>query len=448
MPQEHLIDVGLFPSDFVWGAAASAYQIEGAAREDGRGESIWDRFCAAPGKVRAGDTGDVACDFYHRYREDTELARGLGLGALRFSIAWPRILPEGRGRVNEAGLDFYDRVVDTLLAAGIRPFVTLYHWDLPQPLEDAGGWPARATAEAYVAYVEAVAARLGDRVTWWLTQNEPFCIAWLGYDWGLHAPGRRSLGDAVAAAHHVLLGHGWALDVLRRDSPRSEVGIALDLWPAHPASDDPADGDAARLYDASRNRWFLDPLFRGEYPVEALERFAPAVPPVRDGDLEAISAPIDFLGLNYYSRALVAAGPDGEPLHVRSPKGQLTAMGWEVYPDGIRELLVRLHREYVPRALYVTENGAAYDDVRGHDGRVQDVERIAYLADHVAAVGRSIVDGAPVRGYLVWSLLDNFEWSLGYSKRFGLVYVDYPTLTRVPKASYDWYRRLIVRHRA
>jgi beta-glucosidase len=437
-----------FPTDFMWGAATAAYQIEGAAREDGRGESIWDRFCATPGKVRNGDTGAVACDFYHRYPADIALMRDLGLDAFRFSIAWPRILPEGRGRVNPAGLDFYDRLVDALLANGIRPFPTLYHWDLPQRLEDEGGWPERATAEAFVEYVEAVSARLGDRVSHWITHNEPWVVAWLGHGLGVHAPGRTSSRDALAAAHHVLLSHGWATEVLRRESPGSEVGIALALTHTYPASESEGDERAARLADGSFNRWYLDPLHGRGYPEDMVEHFAPDAPTVEDGDLDAIAAPLDFLGVNYYFRQLVREDPDGGgPVLVRDPDWSFTAMGWEVYPDGLYDLLVRLRDDYGPRAISIFENGAAYDDLREHDGEVRDPERQAYLDEHLGAVGRAIDDGVPVRGYFVWSFLDNFEWAEGYWKRFGIVYIDYPTLERIPKGSFYWYRNFIAESR-
>jgi beta-glucosidase len=432
------------PDDFLWGAATAAYQVEGAVKADGRGESIWDRFAATPGKVRNGESGEVACDFYRRYPEDIALMKELGLGAFRFSIAWPRVLPDGRGRVNQAGLDFYDRLVDALLDAGIRPFATLYHWDLPQALEDAGGWPVRETAQAFVDYVEAVATRLGDRVTDWTTHNEPFCSSWLGYGYGVHAPGRSSAADALAAAHHVLLSHGWAVDVLRRECPRAEVGIVLDSWPAHPASDNDADRDAAHIADGVRNRWFFDPVLRGRYPVDTLEHFEPLSPPVEDGDLAAIAVPVDFVGVNNYSRTLVRADPaGGAPLEVRSPTAQLTDMGWEIYPEGLAEVLRRLHDDYAAPSLYVTENGAAFADVRTHDGRIHDNERCEYLTAYIEAVSRTIARGVPVRGYFAWSLLDNFEWAYGYSKRFGLVYVDYPTLERVPKDSFYRYRDLV-----
>jgi beta-glucosidase len=437
-----------FPADFVWGAATAAYQIEGAVNEDGRGESIWDRFCATPGKVRGGETGAVACDFYHRYPEDILLMEELGLDALRFSIAWPRILPEGRGRVNQAGLDFYDRLVDELLEHGVQPFPTLYHWDLPQPLEDAGGWPARATAEAFVEYVEAVADRLSDRVSQWITHNEPWVAAWLGYGSGEHAPGRTSPADALAAAHHLLLSHGWAADVLRRTSPGAEVGITLNLVPAYPASDSEGDRRAAQHTDGFFNRWFLDPLFSSQYPADMLEYFAPDGPPVVDGDLEAIATPLDFLGVNYYSRLLLRENPDGgRPLVVRDPESSYTDMQWEIYPEGLFDLLVRVRDDYDPPPISITENGAAFADHRDHDGEVNDPERLAYVADHLAALGRAIEAGVPARGYFLWSLLDNFEWAHGYSKRFGIVFVDYPTLERVPKASFRWYRDFVARHR-
>jgi beta-glucosidase len=432
------------PDDFLWGAGTAAYQVEGAATEDGRGESIWDRFAATPGKVRNGDSGAVACDFYHRYPEDIALMHELGLDAFRFSISWPRVMPLGRGPVNQAGLDFYDRLVDALLEAGIRPFATLYHWDLPQALEDAGGWPVRETSHAFVDYVEAVAARLGDRVLDWTTHNEPFCSAWLGYGHGVHAPGRTSTTDALAAAHHVLLSHGWAVDVLRRECARAEIGIVLDSWPAHPASDDDVDREAARIVDGIRNRWFFDPVLRGAYPIDAVEYFGRLAPAVVEGDLSAIAAPLDFIGINNYSRTLVRADPDGgTPLVVRAPAAELTDMGWEIYPDGLSEVLGRLHNEYAAPSLYVTENGAAFADVRTHDGRIHDHERRAYLTDYIESVEQVTAHGVPVRGYFVWSLLDNFEWAYGYSKRFGLVYVEYPTLERIPKDSFYWYRDLI-----
>jgi beta-glucosidase len=436
-----------FPADFRWGAATASYQIEGATDEGGRSESIWDRFCAQPGNVRNGDSGAIACDFYHRYPDDVALMRELGIDVFRFSIAWPRILPEGRGRVNEAGLDFYDRLVDELLASEIEPFVTLYHWDLPQVLEDAGGWPERSTAEAFAEYAEVVARRLGDRVTNWITHNEPWVVAWLGYGWGVHAPGRKSRADALAAAHHVLLSHGLAADVLRREVPDATVGITLNLTHYYPGTDSPEDVAAAREADGELNRWFLDPLFRAEYPADMLEHFGADVPAMRDGDLETIAAPLDFVGVNYYRREVVRRSSNGDRLLVRQPHSVYTDMDWEVSPEGMFDLLERLRDDYSPAAIHVTENGAAFGDVRGHDGEVHDPERQAYIAEHVATVGRAIAAGVPVKGYFVWSLLDNFEWAHGYCKRFGIVFVDYPTLERVPKASFYWYRDFIAGRR-
>jgi beta-glucosidase len=437
-----------FPADFVWGAATASYQIEGATDADGRGESIWDRFCATPGKVRNGDSGAGACDFYHRYREDIALMQNLGIEGFRFSVAWPRILPDGCGRVNPAGLDFYDRLVDALLEAGIRPMATLYHWDLPQALEDRGGWPARETVDAFTEYVEVVAARLGDRVRHWITHNEPWVASWLGYGWGKHAPGRAGEADALAAAHHLLLSHGRATEVLRRESQGAEVGITLNLVHVYPASDNDEDLDAARHVDGLHNRWFLDPIFRGEYPIDVLDHFGRSLPTIEEGDLAAIAAPIDFLGVNYYSRSVIEADPNGgNPIFVRNPESEYTDMDWEVYPEGLYDLLGRLRDDYAPRRIHVTENGAAFPDVRVHDGHVSDPERRTYLQGHIAAIGRAIADGVPVAGYYVWSLLDNFEWAHGYSRRFGIVYVDYPTQERVPKGSFFWYRDFIARRR-
>ena len=439
----------LFPADFVWGAATASYQIEGASSEDGRGESVWDRFCATPGKVRNGDNGAVACDFYHRYSDDIALMRELGLDAFRFSVAWPRVLPEGRGRINQAGLDFYDRLVDELLGNGIAPYVTLFHWDTPQVLEDAGGWPVRDTIDAFAEYVEAVSARLGDRVGHWITHNEPWVVAWVGHGWGHHAPGRESDSDALATAHHLLVSHGRAVEILRRNSPAAQVGITLNLDNPYAASESPEDLAAARWVDGLHNRWFLDPLFLGTYPEDMIEAWAELMPEVRDGDLELISTPIDFLGVNNYTSPLVSADDNGGRSQiVRRNDVDRTDMGWEVVPDGLQDLLLRLHHDYQPAAIYVTENGAAYSDVRGHDGRVNDPERQSYLESYLAGAARATAEGVPLRGYFAWSLLDNFEWAWGYWKRFGLIYVDYATLERVPKGSFYWYRDLIAAQRA
>ena len=435
------------PFPFLWGTATSSYQIEGAASVDGRGPGIWDRFCAEPGKVRNGEDGSLACDFYHRYRDDIALVRELGVNAFRLSISWPRVLPDGHGRVNEAGLDFYDRVVDELLANGVEPVVTLYHWDLPAALEDAGGWPERSTAEAFSELAQVVAARLGDRVRWWITQNEPWVIAWLGYGYGIHAPGRTSTADAVAAAHHVLLSHGLATEVLQSAAPGSRVGVTVDLETVEAATDAAEDVAAAKAFDGHRNRWYLDPLFRGAYPADVLEQLGPDVPPVRDGDMALIAAPTDFLGVNYYQRRVVA-GANGAGWRFVHQEGSLhTDMGWEVSPDSLYALLLRLRDEYAPPAIMITENGAAFTDVRGHDAAVRDPERAAYIASHVEALQRASAAGVPVAGYFVWTLMDNFEWAAGYGKRFGLVYVDFATLERVPKSSFHWYREFLARVR-
>jgi beta-glucosidase len=435
---------GVFPRDFVWGAATAAYQIEGATNEDGRGESIWDRFSQSPGKVRNSDNGDIACDHYHRYPQDIALMKDLGLKAYRFSIAWPRILPSGRGSVNPRGLDFYDRLVDEILGAGIEPYATLYHWDLPQVLEDEGGWPERHVVDAFAEYTEVVARKLGDRVRFWITQNEPWCAAWLGYGWGQHAPGRKSRPDALAACHNLMLSHGRAVEILRRDCPMAEVGITLNPDHVYPHSDSPADLEAARSVDGFRNRWFLDPLFHGTYPEDMLEEFGDDVPDVQLGDMGCISAPIDLLGVNTYSRSLVSADPEtGRPVHMRPRESSYTGMDWEVYPQALEDLLVRLHRDYAPKTLYITENGSAYDDVLLHDRTVRDPERREYLELHIEACGRAVARGVPLAGYFAWSLLDNFEWAFGYQMRFGIVYVDYPTLERIPKASALWYSSFI-----
>lgn len=444
--------VHTFPEGFLWGVATSAQQIEGGQGEGGRGESIWDLFAATPGRIADDSDAGVACDHYHRWREDIDMMRWLGVGAYRFSIAWPRIVPGGRGAVNPAGLDFYDALVDALLEAGIKPFITLYHWDLPQALQDRGGWGERGTAEAFVEYTEAVSARLGDRVRYWATHNEPWCIATLGHEEGEHAPGHHDPEEALRVAHHVLLSHGLAVGVLRRNAPKAEIGIVLNLLPTWPASKDAADRETTRRFDGSFNRWYLDPIFRGLYPEDAiadrkrrghLERGD--IHFVHEGDLRTISAPVDFLGLNYYTRVVVRAGDDGEPVAVAMvPEEELTDMGWEVFPQGLHETLLRLKNEYKPEKIYITENGAAYADGPDSAGRVTDERRIEYLRGHLAAAHRAICDGVPLCGYFVWSLLDNFEWAHGYTKRFGLYWVDYATQQRVPKDSAFWYRDVVM----
>lgn len=455
-----------FPRGFVWGAATSSYQIEGAVHEDGRGTSIWDVFSHRAGTTVHGDHADVACDHYHRFESDLDLMRDLGLQAYRFSIAWPRIQPEGQGRVNQPGLDFYRRLVDGLLARGIEPVVTLYHWDLPQALQDQGGWEARSTAERFADYAGLVAGALGDSVSRWITLNEPWVAAWLGYGVGLHAPGVADLGAAARAHHHLLLGHGLALSALRSTlGSDREIGIALNMACVDPASDDPADVEAARIADAQMNRSFADPVFGRGYSQEIgpfSEVWSDPQGPVRAGDLELIAAPVDFLGINTYNPRMVGAlsgaaaskrgsilGRSDDAMAFGMPLAEVeregveaTAMGWPIVPEAMTRLLLRVHRDYgVP--VFVTENGMAGYDYATPEGAVEDPERIAYLDGHIAAVGRAIEAGVEVRGYFVWSLLDNFEWSYGYSQRFGIVYVDYPTSTRIPKASARWYRDLI-----
>jgi beta-glucosidase len=431
---------GLLPDDvtlppgFLWGVASSAYQTEGALREDGRGVSIWDTFSHIPGRIRAGDTGDVACDHYHRWREDVALLAELGVGAYRFSIAWPRIIPEGAGGVNQAGLDFYDRLVDALVESNIQPFATLYHWDLPQSLEDAGGWPARATVDAFVGYAGAVTARLGDRVGWWTTVNEPRVAAKLGYRTGEHAPGRQDLSDSLAAAHHLLLAHGLTVPVIRANAPGAHVGVVLDLNAFVAGSSRAEDLVAARLADGDDNRWYLDPLAGRGYPDDVVRATGADLAFVREGDLETIAVPLDFLGVNYYRREVVSAGG-----LVEVPPMPRTEMGWEIYPQGISEMLNRLASDYPWPAYVITENGAAFPDSVDAGGEVQDQDRIEYLRSHAVAVLNAVDDGVPVRGYLIWSFLDNFEWTEGYSRRFGLVYVDFESQSRIPKASARWF---------
>ncbi|MFP4344050.1 MAG: GH1 family beta-glucosidase [Anaerolineales bacterium] len=435
-----------FPEDFVWGSATAAYQIEGAVQEDGRRPSIWDTFSHTPGKISHGDTGDVAADHYHHWQEDVELMAQLGLDAYRFSIAWPRIIPEGRGEVNEAGLDFYDRLVDGLLEHNIEPYVTLYHWDLPQPLEDEGGWPNREIVPAFADYTRAVADRLGDRVTHWITHNEPWVVAMVGYFIGEHAPGRKDPLAAFQATHNLLLSHAAAVEVLREsgDGDR-QVGITLNHGPVHPATESEADRAAARRFDGVLNRIFLDPLFRGHYPQDLQTLFAPFFEEVEEKDLERIAAPLDFLGVNYYTRHVVRHAPDSPLIQVTQiqPEGSEYSQMWEIYPEGLFEILTRIWTDYEIEALYVTENGMPVPEGKDLDGRIRDYRRIAYLRDHIAQVHRALEVGVPMRGYFVWSLLDNFEWAHGYDMRFGLIHVDYESLERTIKESGHWYAEVI-----
>jgi beta-glucosidase len=440
-----------FPAGFLWGAATASYQVEGAAREDGRGESIWDRFCRVPGATLNGDTGDVACDAYHRFEEDVRLAAAIGLGAYRFSIAWPRVLPDGSGPVEERGLGYYDRLVDALLAAGIEPFVTLYHWDLPQALQDRGGWNGRDSALAFAGYADTLARRLGDRVRFWTTLNEPWVSAFVGHWEGRHAPGLRDLGVAVQASHNLLLAHGLAVQALRAAlPPTGQVGITLNLSPVEPVDVDPRNAAAATRMDGYLNRWFLDPLAGRGYPADLIDQYGSRSPRVMPGDMEAISSPLDFLGINNYYRIVVRDDPAAPFPHVERirPEGAVfSTMGSEINALGLERILRRVAADYAFPALYVTENGVALDDRLEPDGGVHDSGRVAYLADHIGAASRAVSAGAPLRGYFAWSMLDNFEWALGYSQRFGLVYVDYSTLRRYPKDSATWYGNFTRNHR-
>ncbi|MEV0270507.1 GH1 family beta-glucosidase [Hamadaea sp. NPDC050747] len=447
-----------FPAGFWWGAATAAYQIEGAVADDGRTPSIWDTFCARPGIVANGHTGERAAEHYHRYAGDVALMAEIGLTAYRFSVSWPRVVADGIGPVTEAGLAFYDRLVDALCERGIMPVATLYHWDLPQALEDRGGWLERDTAYRFAEYAEVVANRLGDRVGLWCTLNEPWCSAFLGYGSGAHAPGRADGAAAFAAVHHLLLGHGLATQAIRGAAPDSRISIALNQGAVRAVSGDPADLDAARRIDGLLNRVFTDPVLRCAYPLDVLDDTAAVTDWrfVRDDDLKVIGTPIDLLGVNYYQPDLVGAAaepvtgpwpfPSAERVAFHKPPGPVTAMDWTVDPSGLTEMLVRVTREYdVP--IVVTENGAAYADEPA-DGRVQDAERTSYLQRHISALTEAMAAGVDLRGYFVWSLLDNFEWTLGYGKRFGLVHVDYATQRRVLKDSARWYADLLAHHRA
>jgi beta-glucosidase len=443
-----------FPEGFTWGAATAAYQIEGAVRADGRGPSVWDTFSHTPGKVRGGDTGDIACDSYHRYREDVALMASLGLGAYRFSVSWPRVQPDGRGPVNQRGLDHYRALIDELSGHGIAAAVTLYHWDLPQALQDEGGWAARDTAQRFAEYAAIVAEALGDRVTRWITLNEPQVVASHGYRTGTHAPGVRDAAAAAATTHHLLLGHGLAAQALRA-AVSAPVGVTLDLHPVQVLGERGSDGleQARAISDASLNGLFLEPLLHGSYPAHARPGLLPPGTLVAAGDMDTISQPLDFLGVNYYSCVYLRAGDPGDLRRNEEPSrfgmpgvveyrpGHLdrTPMGWLVDPEGLYDVLMRLSKDAPGLPLFVTENGCAAEDYVGPDGTVNDVERVSFLHRHLDAAGRAIRDGANLAGYFVWSLLDNFEWACGYQKRFGIVFVDFGTQRRVPKASARFY---------
>ncbi len=433
------------PAGFVFGTSTASYQIEGAWDEDGKGPSIWDTFTAEPGRIKDGSSGQVACDHYHRYVDDVALMQRLGIGAYRFSIGWPRIQPDGQGPANPAGLDFYDRLVDELVGAGIEPMATLYHWDLPQALQDAGGWELRATAERFAEYAALCAQRLGDRVGKWAPVNEPNVVTMLGYGIGEHAPGRSLAFDALPVAHHLDLAHGLAVQALRANGAR-EVGAATNHVPVWAASDKPEDVAAAHLFDALWNRIFADPMLLGSYP----EGFG-EVMPIQDGDLEVIHQPLDFYGFNYYNPMRISAAPEGSDLPFEQndiPGYPKTEFGWPIVPDGLRQVIRQLIERYpdIP-PIYITENGCSYGTGPDEHGVVDDQPRIDYLDSHLRAVAHAIADGADVRGYYCWSLMDNFEWAEGYTQRFGLVHIDYETLVRTPKRSFDWYAGMIAANR-
>ena len=424
-----------FPPGFAWGVATSAYQIEGARHEDGRADSIWDEFCRRPGAIRDGTTGDVCCDHYHHVEADLDLISSLGISAYRFSISWPRVQPLGRGAWNEAGFAFYERLLSGLQARGIAAHITLYHWDLPQALQEQGGWNNRSTVQRFVEYAVEVARRFGGRARTITTHNEPWVAAMLGHEYGVHAPGIRSRAVALQVAHHLLLSHGLSLRAIRTMGCRTPLGIVLNQSPIHAVSDSAEDTLRARIEDGMIIRWYMDALLLGRYPADILAHLGRDAPQVVAGDLELIRQPLDFLGVNYYTRAIAVEGERRPP-----PGTPVTDMGWEVFPPGLTELLVRLHRDYRLPPVYITENGAAYRDEPASDGRIHDAERIGFLRGHIAALADALETGVDVRGYFVWSLLDNFEWAEGLAKRFGIVRVDYDSGRRTPKDSALWYR--------
>jgi len=433
-----------FPSDFVWGVATSSYQIEGAPAEDGKGPSIWDRFCRLPGAIADASSGDIACDHYHRWEADLDLIASLGVDAYRFSVSWPRVRPTGAGAFNGQGLAFYDKLVDGLLKRGVRPYLTLNHWDLPDALQSGGGWAARDTVHRFVEYAEYIAKHLGDRVEKITTHNEPWVVATLGHESGVFAPGLKDRAAAMQSSHHLLLSHGLALQALRAQACQAGLGIVLNLSPIGPATDNAEDAAAARLEDGRLVRWYMDPLFKGAYPQDVLEHLGADAPCMQAGDMRDIATPMDFLGINYYTRGVVSADNSWD---IKSSGHALTDMGWEIYPRGLTELLLRLHRDWVVPPLYVKENGAAFKDVMV-DGAVHDADRIDYIARHIAAVGHALRQGVPMAGYMVWSLMDNFEWASGFEKRFGIVHVDYATQRRTLKDSALWYRDFMRQQRA
>jgi beta-glucosidase len=435
-----------FPPDFIWGVATSAYQIEGAWNETGKGPSIWDTFTRKPGKIFKDQNGEIAVDHYHRYREDIQIMADLGIPTYRFSVAWPRVQPDGQGMINETGLDFYDRLVDAILEKSIRPYLTLYHYDLPQALQDLGGWPSRDTAYRFADYAGLVARRLGDRVSNWITLNEPQVSAMAGYFFGEHAPGVQNPIAALQAGYHLLLAHGLAVEALRTSlTPGAQIGIALNLNPVYPASDTEEDRQAAFRTDVVINRTFLEPLMTGHFPQAVETLFGPFFPEQQPEDMQRIGAPLDFLGINYYSRVVMRHDPDFPIINASQvfPDGNEYSQMWEIYPEGLYQLLQWVWKDYQPAHILISENGVPVADGLDLDERVRDYRRIRYLRDHLIQVHRLIQDGIPVEGYFVWSLMDNFEWAHGYSKRFGIVYVDFDSLERRVKDSGAWYAQLI-----
>jgi len=448
-----------FPKGFIWGAATSSYQIEGACNADGKGKSIWDIFSHVPGNVENGGTGDIACDHYNLWPKDVALMKEIGLKAYRFSISWPRILPDGYGKVNKKGIDFYNRLVDGLLEAGIIPFATLYHWDLPVRLEEKGGWTSRSTAEAFSEYAETISRYLGDRVKYWITHNEPSVTAYLGYQTGEHAPGKKDFASALRVAHHLLLSHGLSIPVLRRNAKNAEIGMTLCLIPSTPASSRSDDIKAATSFDGYMNRWFLDPLYGRQYPADKIEEYKEDgyFPEEKDsfikpGDFDVISCPTDFLGVNYYLRGVMRAWriqgkkESSISFYYREPEYETTNMGWEIYPEGLYDLLNRVHADYKPKKIIITENGASYNTGPNASGQVPDKTRINFLQNHFIAAHKAIQNNIPLAGYFVWSLMDNFEWAKGYKQRFGLIWIDYETKKRILKDSALWYKEVIAKN--
>lgn len=429
-----------FPAHFTWGVATSAFQIEGAADADGKGASIWDDFCRVSGAIADASDGRVACDHYHLWAQDLDMIASLGVDAYRFSISWPRVQPLGQGAFNEAGFAFYERLVDGMLARGLKPYLTLNHWDLPAALQAEGGWENRATVQHFVNYACEVARRLGHKVASIATHNEPWVIAVLGHEQGCFAPGKKSRSSALQVTHHLYLAHGLAIRAMRAQGCSTPMGIVLNLSPAEPATDSDADREATRISVGCGMRWYVEPLLSGAYPADMLEHLKPDLPQIQDGDMAAMCVPMDFLGVNYYTRVKVSAGT---PYDVKAGGLELTDMGWEIYPQGITNLLLELHQAYAHQGLpplIITENGAAFADTVSADGQVHDAPRVRYLQSHFAAVQAAMQQGVRVDGYFVWSLMDNFEWSSGYAKRFGIVRVDYDTQKRTLKDSALWYR--------